>query len=72
MECRKKYTRPIGAWFTQIGPLHTVHQLWKYEDLGNRKELREAAWQENEWSSTVTKTASLTEKMETRTMKFIA
>lgn len=53
LEARTKYVEPIGAWFTQIGGLHTVFHIWAYPSLEERKVTRDAAWQEDTWNSTV-------------------
>ena len=45
LEARRKFVEPIGAWFTQIGGLHTVFHIWEYPSLDERKRTRDAAWQ---------------------------
>lgn len=53
LEARVKYVEPVGAWFTQVGGLHTVFHIWAYPSLEERKVTRDAAWQEDAWSGTV-------------------
>lgn len=30
IEARRKFVRPVGAWFSQVGRLHQVYHLWQY------------------------------------------
>jgi len=69
IEARRKYTAPVGAWFSQIGKLHQVHHLWQYPTLEARKELREQAWQIDGWAETVSKTAQLAKSMDSFILK---
>jgi len=64
LDARKNFVRPVGAWFSQIGRLHQVHHLWRYENLNARKEAREQAWKIEGWSNTVTQTAKLAKQMD--------
>ncbi|GLB35814.1 putative NIPSNAP [Lyophyllum shimeji] len=64
IEARRKYTSPVGAWFSQVGRLHQVHHLWQYPTLEARKELREQAWKIDGWAETVSKTAQLAKSMD--------
>jgi hypothetical protein len=50
---------PIGAWFSQIGRLHEVHHIWKYDSLEQRRLKRQEAWEIDTWSETVSKVGSL-------------
>lgn len=53
LEYRRQFCQPVGAWFTQLGPLHTVHHMWAYKNLEERKKTREAAWETDGWAQTV-------------------
>ncbi|KIJ53531.1 hypothetical protein M422DRAFT_154445 [Sphaerobolus stellatus SS14] len=64
IEARKKLIAPVGAWYSQVGRLHQVHHLWQYKDMKTRKEMREKAWQLDGWNDTVSKTAELTQLMD--------
>lgn len=33
IEARRKYVKPVGAWFSQVGRLHQVHHLWQHESV---------------------------------------
>jgi hypothetical protein len=33
LEARRKFVQPVGAWFTQLGPLNRVHHMWSYRYL---------------------------------------
>ncbi|RDB28785.1 Protein NipSnap 2 [Hypsizygus marmoreus] len=64
IEARRKFTSPVGAWFSQLGRLHQVHHMWQYPSLEARKELREQAWQTDGWAETVSKTSQLAKSMD--------
>lgn len=69
LEARQKYTEPVGAWFSQIGALHTVFHIWHYPSLEERKKTRDAAWQVETWPKTVTETVKLIDKMHAQIME---
>ncbi|CAO1629548.1 unnamed protein product [Sympodiomycopsis kandeliae] len=69
LEARRKYTEPVGAWFSQIGKLHTVFHIWQYPSLDKRKETRDAAWQVETWNDTVSHTVRLINSMHAQIMK---
>ncbi|KAH9964258.1 NIPSNAP-domain-containing protein [Russula dissimulans] len=64
IEARRKFVRPVGAWYAHIGRLHQVYHLWQYPDLETRKEQRESAWQLDGWADTVRKTSQLARSMD--------
>ncbi|ORZ34559.1 nipsnap family protein [Catenaria anguillulae PL171] len=59
VEARRQYTTPIGAWFSQLGPLHCVHHLWYYKNLQERQMSRERAWESEAWAKAVKLTVPL-------------
>ncbi|KAE8254954.1 hypothetical protein A4X13_0g3214 [Tilletia indica] len=69
LEARRKFVEPVGAWFAQIGGLHTVVHLWSYPNLAARKETRDAAWQVATWNDTVSQTVKLIDKMHAQIMR---
>jgi hypothetical protein len=69
LHARRKFCTPVGAWFTQLGPLHTVHHMWVYPDLHTRKISREQAWQIPGWAETVETTVHLVTKMQTEILE---
>ncbi|KAI8928382.1 hypothetical protein BC831DRAFT_397567 [Entophlyctis helioformis] len=69
LEARRKFVQPIGAWFSQLGELNYVHHMWGYPDLQVRKEMREKAWELEEWTQTAHKTVALIDKMQARIMR---
>ncbi|KAI0475307.1 hypothetical protein GGR56DRAFT_645466, partial [Xylariaceae sp. FL0804] len=36
----------VGAWFVQIGDLNTVHHLWQFANLEERKVRCERSWKQ--------------------------
>lgn len=30
LECRRQFCEPVGAWFSQLGQLHTTYHMWTY------------------------------------------
>lgn len=69
LEARRKFVEPIGAWFTQIGGLHTVFHIWEYPSLEERKRTRDQAWQVETWNDTVSQTVKLIDKMHAQIMR---
>ncbi|KAJ5378325.1 uncharacterized protein N7496_005734 [Penicillium cataractarum] len=66
LSARREVIEGVGAWFVQIGDLNTVHQLWQFANLEQRKVCREHAWSRDGWAETVYKTAHLTQSMQSR------
>ncbi|KAF3355259.1 hypothetical protein VdG1_04220 [Verticillium dahliae VDG1] len=66
LKARREVMEGVGAWFVQIGDLNTVHHLWQFANLEERKIRREQSWQIEGWSETVHKTVPLIQKMESR------
>ncbi|GAA6034446.1 hypothetical protein JCM8097_002729 [Rhodosporidiobolus ruineniae] len=60
---------PVGAFFSQIGPLHQVHHIWQYDSLEARAERRSRSWTQDAWSETVSKTTRLTTEMKCNILK---
>ncbi|KAF1800902.1 hypothetical protein V8B55DRAFT_1390517 [Mucor lusitanicus] len=69
LECRSQFCEPVGAWFSQLGNLHTVQHMWTYPDLQTRKTTREEAWKVEGWSDTVYKTVRLVDSMHSFILK---
>ncbi|KAK9253740.1 NIPSNAP-domain-containing protein [Lipomyces tetrasporus] len=66
IECRRQVMEPVGAWFTQLGSLNTVHHLWQFADLEHRKLSREKCWELPGWADTVHDTVKLINKMDAK------
>ncbi|EPQ66481.1 Bgt-2080 [Blumeria graminis f. sp. tritici] len=66
LEARKELMEGVGAWFVQIGALNTVHHLWQYADLEERKIRREKSWSVEGWGETVYKTVPLIQNMQSQ------
>ncbi|KAI1285850.1 Protein NipSnap [Halotydeus destructor] len=58
----------VGAFFSQIGQLYMVHHIWHYDDLQNRKDVREDAWRKPGWDEIVAYTVPLIREMRSRWM----
>ncbi|KAJ1020273.1 hypothetical protein NDA18_005870 [Ustilago nuda] len=69
LEARRQFVEPIGAWFTQIGGLHTVFHIWEYPSLEERKKTRDMAWKVETWNDTVSQTVKLIDKMHAQIMR---
>jgi NIPSNAP len=63
LKARKEVMEGVGAWFVQIGELNTVHHLWQFADLEERKVRRELSWGIEGWGDTVHKTVPLIQEM---------
>ncbi|KAL8734733.1 MAG: hypothetical protein Q9181_003097 [Wetmoreana brouardii] len=56
LKARREVMEGVGAWFVQIGDLNTVHHLWQFANLEERKARREMSWGVEGWGDTVHKT----------------
>ncbi|ORY00454.1 NIPSNAP-domain-containing protein [Clohesyomyces aquaticus] len=63
LKARREVMEGVGAWFVQIGELNTVHHLWQFADLEERKIRREQSWGIEGWGETVHKTVPLIQQM---------
>ncbi|KAI4122174.1 MAG: hypothetical protein LQ347_006592 [Umbilicaria vellea] len=66
LKARREVMEGVGAWFVQIGDLNTVHHLWQFADLEERKARREMSWGVEGWGETVHKTVPLIQSMKSR------
>lgn len=66
LKARREVMEGVGAWFVQIGELNTVHHLWQFADLEERKVRREKSWNVEGWGDTVHKTVPLIQSMKSR------
>lgn len=66
LKARREVMEGVGAWFVQIGELNTVHHLWQFADLEERKIRREQSWSVEGWGETVHKTVPLIQTMKSR------
>ena len=66
LNARREVMEGVGAWFVQIGDLNTVHHLWQFADLEERKLRRERSWSVEGWGETVHKTVPLIQTMKSR------
>ncbi|KAJ5040237.1 uncharacterized protein L3040_005898 [Drepanopeziza brunnea f. sp. 'multigermtubi'] len=68
LKARREVMEGVGAWFVQIGELNTVHHLWQFADLEERKVRREQSWGVEGWGDTVHKTVPLIQTMKSRVL----
>ncbi|KAF2704006.1 NIPSNAP-domain-containing protein [Pleomassaria siparia CBS 279.74] len=66
LKARREVMEGVGAWFVQIGDLNTVHHLWQFADLEERKRRREQSWNVEGWGETVHKTVPLIQTMKSK------
>lgn len=66
LKARREVMEGVGAWFVQIGDLNTVHHLWQFANLEERKIRREQSWSIEGWGDTVHKTVPLIQTMKSR------
>ncbi|KAI0476087.1 hypothetical protein GGR56DRAFT_674590 [Xylariaceae sp. FL0804] len=66
LKARREVMEGVGAWFVQIGDLNTVHHLWQFANLEERKVRRERSWTQEGWAETVHKTVPLIQTMKSR------
>ncbi|KAL8751838.1 MAG: hypothetical protein Q9184_005927 [Pyrenodesmia sp. 2 TL-2023] len=68
LAARREVMEGVGAWFVQIGDLNTVHHLWQFANLEERKARREMSWGVEGWGETVHKTVPLIQTMKSRVL----
>ncbi|KAI4248224.1 MAG: hypothetical protein L6R42_009363 [Xanthoria sp. 1 TBL-2021] len=68
LKARREVMEGVGAWFVQIGDLNTVHHLWQFANLEERKARREMSWGVEGWGDTVHKTVPLIQSMKSRVL----
>ncbi|KAL9603575.1 MAG: hypothetical protein Q9219_001078 [cf. Caloplaca sp. 3 TL-2023] len=68
LAARREVMEGVGAWFVQIGDLNTVHHLWQFANLEERKARREMSWGVEGWGDTVHKTVPLIQTMKSRVL----
>ncbi|KAL1644204.1 hypothetical protein SLS58_004484 [Diplodia intermedia] len=66
LNARREVMEGVGAWFVQVGDLNTVHHLWQFANLEERKRRREQSWSVEGWGETVHKTVPLIQTMKSR------
>ncbi|KAJ5220057.1 Dimeric alpha-beta barrel [Penicillium chermesinum] len=66
LTARRETMEGVGAWFVQIGDLNTVHHLWQFANLEERRIRREQSWEVEGWAETVHKTVPLIQTMQSR------
>ena len=66
LHARREVMEGVGAWFVQIGDLNTVHHLWQFANLEERKVRREQSGGVEGWAETVHKTVPLIQSMQSR------
>ncbi|KAH8703748.1 NIPSNAP1 protein [Talaromyces proteolyticus] len=66
LKARREVMEGVGAWFVQIGDLNTVHHLWQFANLEERKIRREQSWGIEGWADTVHRTVPLIQSMQSR------
>ncbi|KAF2724739.1 NIPSNAP-domain-containing protein [Polychaeton citri CBS 116435] len=66
LAARREVMEGVGAWFVQIGDLNTVHHLWQFADLEERRSRREQSWSIPGWGETVHKTVPLIQSMKSK------
>jgi hypothetical protein len=68
LKARREVMEGVGAWYCQIGDLNTVHHLWQFANLEERKRRREKSWSVEGWGETVHNTLPMIQKMQSRIM----
>lgn len=59
MPIREKYSKNVGLWQTEIGPLNEVAHLWAYQDFNDRAAVRAEAMKDPEWQAFLGKATPL-------------
>jgi hypothetical protein len=64
MAVRKKFSKPVGLWQSDIGELNRMVTLWPYSSLQHRHDVRRAASLDPLWRDTVATLAPMMQRME--------
>jgi hypothetical protein len=46
---RLKYSKLVGFWHTDIGPLNQIIHIWEYNDMAHRDQVRAATSKDPNW-----------------------
>lgn len=73
MKNKVRSDQPVGGFYTDIGQLFTVYHLWAYENLEDRVQKRNMAWNKegDDWQKVVANTQVLCTKMESSILEVI-
>src|SRR4029079_17098318 len=63
----EKYSPIVGFFHTDTGPLNEVIHIWPYNDLEERRQIREAAAKESGWPHPENNQYITTQRVEVRT-----
>ena len=61
---RGKHSKLTGYWYTEIGELNRLVNMWEYKDLAHRSQVRQAVGKDLEFQKAVAKMNSLVMKGE--------
>lgn len=61
--------KPVGYFYTEIGPLNQVVHIWAYQDLVERQTLRDALFADSRWKAYVAKVTPLIVTMENKILR---
>jgi hypothetical protein len=62
-----KYVTLIGYWYTEIGELNQIIQIWSYDDLNERSAKREELYRDTSWlCEFIPKAMEMLEKQESK------
>jgi hypothetical protein len=64
MAVRRKFSKPVGLWQSDIGELNRMVTLWPYSSLQHRHDVRRAANRDPLWRDTVATLAPLMQRLE--------
>ncbi|KYQ91627.1 hypothetical protein DLAC_07399 [Tieghemostelium lacteum] len=65
---RKKFSEPVGVFYSEFGALNTVVHLWPYKSFEDRFRIRGEALGSQVWVNTVNETMKLIDTMKNQTM----
>eukprot|EP01132_Coremiostelium_polycephalum_P005155 gene5155-6416_t len=65
---RKKFSAPVGVFYSEIGPLNAIVHLWPYKTFTERTNIRNTCLENPIWVQTVQNTMTVIDKMENKTL----
>ena len=65
---RIQYSKPVGIWFSEVGPLNAIVHLWYYECMDHRAAVRAQALTNETWVNTVKATMPFLDTMSSKVL----
>ena len=61
---RQQYSKIVGLWTTDVGPLNQAIHMWAYDDLNQRAEVRATVLKDPRWQEFLPRSTPLLAEMQ--------